>query len=106
MQRTSEAISFIHGKQSFLSRPYLDNFGGAKATGAEAQAALGSLQRIMFDLGMQEAKHKTRGLTQSMVWLGLLYDSIRMTISIPPEKMEEIMLMLAEWEGKQRATRG
>ena len=40
-----------------------------------------------------------------MVWLGLWYDSTEMTISIPQEKLGEIMEEVKEWEGKVRASR-
>ena len=33
MQRTTEAISYIHGQQGFLSKPYLDDFGGGGGGG-------------------------------------------------------------------------
>ena len=36
MQRTSEAISYIHGQMGFYSRPYLDDFGGAEPDEARA----------------------------------------------------------------------
>ena len=39
-----------------------------------------------------------------MIWLGLLYNTVEMTISIPPEKLVEIMALLREWDGKKRAT--
>ena len=58
----------------------------------------------MVELGIQEAKHKACGPTTQLVWLGLIYDSEGMTISIPQQKLEEIMTLLGEWEGKQRAT--
>ena len=87
MQRTSEAISWIHGKRGFLSRPYLDDFGGAEATKQRAQRALQELQNIMGELGVKEAKHKVCQPATRMVWLGLWYDSTDMTISIPKEKL-------------------
>ena len=58
----------------------------------------------MAELGVWEAIHKVCGPAQQVVWLGLLYDSISMTISIPEEKMQEIMALLDLWEGKSRAT--
>ena len=106
MQRTSEAISYIHGKAGFYSRPYLDDFGGAEKTFREAQSALETLQRIMRELGIQEAVHKACGPSQQLIWLGLFYDTVAMTISIPPAKLQEIMALLREWEGKTRASRG
>ena len=104
MQRTSEAICHIHAKAGYRSRPYLDDFGGAESTLTEASAAMRTLQNIMRELGVQEAEHKACGPAQQIVWLGLLYDSIKMTISIPPAKMEEIMALLRDWRGRQRAT--
>ena len=104
MQRTSEAISYVHRKAGYISRPYLDDFGGAEATRAEAHRALTSLQAILNDLGVREAVHKVCGPAQRMIWLGLLYDTLEMTISIPPEKMEEIMCLIEQWSGKKRAT--
>ena len=44
MQRTTEAISYIHAKEGYYSRPYLDDFGGAEAVEERAQAALDALQ--------------------------------------------------------------
>ena len=105
MQRTFEAISWIHGREGFLSRPYLDDFGGAEKTFQEAEAALEKLQEIMRQLGVDEATHKVCGPAQQLVWLGLLYDSVEMKISVPPEKLSEIMVLLQGWEGKRRATR-
>ena len=105
MQRTSEAISWMHGQAGYVSKPYLDDFGGgAEATREEGEAALGKLQQIMQDLGVVETKHKVCGPLQQLIWLGLLYDSIAMTISIHREKLQEIMCLLKEWEGWRRAT--
>ena len=63
------------------------------------------LQEIMADLGVREAIHKVCRPAQVMTWLGLRYDSITMTISIPPCKLREIMEILGEWGGRTRATR-
>ena len=105
MQRTSEAISYIHGKRGYLSRPYLDDFGGAERTEAGAQGALQQLQSIMRELGVVEALHKVCQPAQEMVWLGILYNSVDMRMSIPGPKLEEIMQTLQSWEGRVRATR-
>ena len=105
MQRTSEAITYIHGKDGYYSRPYLDDFGGAEATEQRALRALRSLQRIMRDLGVVEADHKVCEPAQVMIWLGILFDSRTMMISIPQAKLREVMGVLASWDGRQRATR-
>ena len=104
MQRTAEAISWIHGKKGYISRPYLDDFGGAEASKETAETALRVLQEIMAELGVHEAKHKICQPAQQMTWLGLWYDTIAMKISIPEKKLEEIMEILHTWEGKKRAS--
>ena len=105
MQRTTEAISWMHQQVGYISRPYLDDFGGAERTIQQAEAALTALQSIMADLGVREAETKICRPATSMVWLGLLYDSEEMTITIPPEKLGEIMTIMGEWQGRTRATR-
>ena len=58
IQRTMDAISFIHSKKGFVSGPYLNNFGGAERSENQAKTALETLQGIMRDIGIQEAQHK------------------------------------------------
>ena len=104
MQRTSEAICFIHGKRGYLSRAYLDDFGGAESQEAHAATALDTLQTIMGELGIQEALHKVCRPATIMIWLGIIFDSERMTMAIPEPKMDEIMTILDVWAHKSRAT--
>ena len=104
MQRTSEAICFVHGKHGFTSRPYLDDFGGAESAHQVALTALRTLQHIMAELGIVEALHKVCEPSTKMVWLGIEFDSEEMSMAIPKQKMEEIMRVLGEWKGRGRAT--
>ena len=105
MQRTAEAICHMHRQAGFASRAYLYDFGGAEATCSVAQDVLGALQDIMAALGIREAQHKLQHPAQQMVWLGIYYDTIAMRMSIPATKMEEIMDILKECEGRTRASR-
>ena len=104
MQRTSEAICYIHGRAGYYSRPYLDDFGGAEPSLTQATSALGALQNIMKELGIKEALHKVCPPAQTMVWLGILFNSLDMTMKIPEAKMAEIGETLRAWQGRQRAT--
>ena len=104
MQRTSEAITYIHGKAGHYTRSYLDDFGGAEATRDRATSALQSLQDTMRELGVAEALHKVCQPSQTMIWLGIFFNSVEMTMTIPSEKMAEIGATLREWDGKTRAT--
>ena len=106
MPPTSEAISYIHGKEGYRSRPYLDDFGGTEKSKETAGRALRTLQRVMAELGIVEATHKICEPAQVMIWLGIRFDSRTMMMSIPTDKLREIMEMLATWWGRQRATKG
>ena len=110
MQRTSQAICYIHRKREFVSKAYLDDFGGAEPSFDRADQALRTLQNIMGELGVAEATHKVCTPTQQMVWLGIYYDTVAMSMSIPKLKMEQVMTILESWGGgggggKLRATR-
>ena len=105
MQHTAEAITYIHGLRGYYSKAYLDDFGGAEPTKGRAHSALETLQDVMASLGVVEAKHKVHQPSQTMVWLGIHYDSRSMTMCIPELKLAEVMAILQEWKGKTRATR-
>ena len=100
MQRTS----YVHGLHGYYSRPYLDDFGGAEGTRERADDALDELQDIMGKVGLVEATKKVCRPAQTMIWLGILFDSNKMTMRIPDGKMGEIGEVLDEWADRQRAT--
>ena len=105
MQRVSQAIVHLHGRRGFLSRAYIDDFGGVEHAEHRAQTALETLQGIMDALGVQQAEGKICLPAQVMVWLGISFDTMAMSMTIPQEKMAEIMACLGDWSGKVRATR-
>ena len=53
MQRTMQAVCVMHSWRGFLSRAYLDDFGGAEATSEHAGRALSMLQDIMRTVGQR-----------------------------------------------------
>ena len=59
----------------------------------------------MAQLGVVEAEKNVCRPSRSMIWLGILFNSTEMTMWIPDGKLFEIQGVLAEWEGRQRATR-
>ena len=105
MQRVSQAIVHLHGRRGFVSRAYIDDFGGAEPKEGRAAAALSALQHIMARLGVKQAEKKICLPSQQMIWLGIHFDTITMIMSIPAPKMREVMDCLCIWQGKLRATR-
>ena len=105
MQRTSQVVAHIQNSFGFTVFPYIDDFGGAEREKEQAERALSSLQSTLEEVGLKEAKHKVCLPAQTMIWLGILFNSVLMTMSIPKQKLAEIMDMLKDWEERKHATR-
>ena len=105
MQRTSQAIAFIQNSKGFLVFPYIDHFGGGEKDKIQADGALLSLQKTLGQVGLVEAKHKVCLPSQMMIWLGILFNTLAMTMSIPKNKLSEIMECLKGWMNRTHATR-
>ena len=87
----TQAIVHLHGRKGYSSRAYIDDFGGTESTEAKASAALGALHVIMATLGVAQAEAKIYLPSQSMVWLGVLFDTLEMSMAIPSGNLREIM---------------
>ena len=105
MQRTTTAASYIHGLFGYLSRPYIDDFGGAEMDFSCADKAMNTLHSVLDTVGLEVAEHKTCTPSNVMIWLGILIDSENMTKSIPDTKLLEIKTFVKSWENKVYATR-
>ena len=105
MQRTSLAACHIHGKCGFSSKPYIDDFGGAHLLYEESGRALSAMQSVFRCVGLDESVEKTWQPTMIMPWLGVLVNSWDMTLSIPEEKLDEVLQCVKGWECKKVATR-
>ena len=83
MQRVSQAIVHLHARRGYLSRAYIDDFGVVKPGEPRAAAALTALQAVMGDLGVQQAESKICLPAQVMIWLGIQFDTLEMSMTIP-----------------------
>ena len=104
-QRTTEVIAHAMHHHNYRMCIYLDDMLGAQrqySTAIEADTYLGqTLDRL--GLGHKEAKHCPPA--QQQVCLGLLFDTVAMTKSIPPKKLQEIKSELSKWSLKEHASR-
>ena len=100
MERTTMAACHIHGMYGYLSKPYIDDLGGAEQDHQRASQASGTLQGVLQAVGLDVAPHKTCPPSTTMVWLGILVDSLEMTLSIPSTKLEEVQVAVDKWGDK------
>ena len=76
---------------------YIDDFGGVTTDQATAATHFTNLGSLLATLGLHEAAHKASPPSQVMVWLGLQFDTVAMTVSLPQDKLAEIQLLVHHW---------
>ena len=89
-------ITYLFGKFGFQNVNYLDDLGAAEED-ARADEAYDCLGRIMDSIGIKESKGKTKPLAYIAIFLGILFNTISMTLTITAECLEEIRNILREW---------
>ena len=85
---------------------YLDNFllfGSPRS--AECEAALQCTLQTCQELGVPVAAHKTEGPSHQLTFLGIQINTVKMELSLPPEKLARIMATVSEWRGRRVATK-
>ena len=98
-QRTTNCITYIFNKHGFEDVNYLDDLGAAEEE-SRAEEAFDCLGWILDTIGIQEAKQKASPPAYIAVFLGILYNTIDMTLRITPERLLEIKLILDQWAAK------
>ena len=76
----------------------IDNFGRVTITKEDAQSHFHHIQDILDDLGLVGAKHKASPPSQAMTWLGLSFDAVSISITIPPSKLADIATLVSDWK--------
>ena len=89
-QRVSDAICHISRIECGASNmAYIDDtVGGALGTAKAARHFEGT-RKVMLSVGMKVAPEKCQAPCTRMIWIGILWDTIAMTMTINPEKIAE-----------------
>lgn len=103
-QRLTNAIAYIYRSLGFDIINYLDDFAGVESPELSAKAFL-ELQNVLASCGIEESEHKAVGPSTRMEFLGIICDSVKMTLEISIERLTEIDLILLEWVGKEFASK-
>jgi hypothetical protein len=77
-------------KRGFKLVLYMYYLAGCAKTFRQASQQFKFLRQTLQVLGLQEATHKASLPAQSIVWLGLFFDSVSMTVSITSQNISEI----------------
>ncbi|MCH2416896.1 MAG: hypothetical protein MK195_09075 [Acidimicrobiales bacterium] len=102
--RTTDAVVFMHREMGFWDTNYLDDLIGVSdpELGKEAFESLGDL---LTELGLLENLAKACPPATVQLVLGVEIDTINGTISVPEERMREIVELLEKWQGKSQTSK-
>ncbi|VDI73107.1 Hypothetical predicted protein [Mytilus galloprovincialis] len=102
-QRLTNAIAYIYRSLGFDIINYLDDFARVEVPELSAKAFL-ELQNVLASCGIEESQHKAVGPSTRMEFLGIICDSVKMTLEILIERLTDKDLILLEWVGKEFAS--
>ena len=112
-QKVTDAVSWIlrglgtdvGDGQPYNVCNYSDDLGGVEKTLDRALSAYHKLNWLLSDLGLEESVKKAEPPTTCITYLGVQFDSVKMTMSVPPEKVTEIKAEIGLWVRKTAITR-
>lgn len=102
-QRVTNAISFIMFQLGVAILNYLDDLAGAEKR-ENALFAYNCLGSVLLKCGFEEASDKASPPSEIMTFLGVLFNSLTMTVEVTPERLLEIKKLIEVWLGKEFAT--
>ena len=103
-QRVTNAILFIHRQTGHTSVVFLDDFVGVERP-EQAFEAYCDLRDLLKVLGVDESEPKLCPPNIVMLFLGVWFNSYKLTMEIDKKRLEEILLLLDKWFHKKKATR-
>ena len=112
-QRTTDAVTWIHHRlgletdveEEFSSINYSDDIGGVEEEFERAVQSSVALAGLLKDLGLVESVDKYHPPSTCMPYLGVMFDSVKQTMSVPPEKLSELRELVEQWKRKTTATK-
>ena len=104
-QRVSEAVCYLLSTEGHSALAYVDDFCGVQPLKAQADAAYASFASLTDTLGLRLAPDKCSPPATQMEWLGFLFDTEDMAITLPRAKLNEIVEIASRWAKKPRASR-
>ena len=112
-QKITSAVSWIHQRlgletnteQKYNSINYSDDVGGCEKTEQRALKSYNALADLFQELGLSESTSKAHKPSTSMPYLGVNFDTIRMKMSIPADKLTEVRDEIDSWSRKSTATK-
>ena len=97
------SLKFILQKDKADCENYLDDLGGAGVPSL-AGDAFDKMGKLLADLKIEELVLKACGPSSSMIFLGIIVDTLKMTLELDDAPLKEIKEMLINWGEKSHAS--
>ena len=101
MQRVANLIVRVLTGEGIKTRMYLDDLIAVAPTRAEAQHQYARVQALLRELGLPEAADKAQPPSTQVKWLGIIINSVDMSLSIPDGKLAEVLDTVKACAGKR-----
>lgn len=76
---------------------YIDDFGGVEASHPDALVAFQDLENLFNNLGLESSPAKDCPPSTRMVFLGLIYNTVTMTLEVPEDKLSCATELIRHW---------
>jgi hypothetical protein len=103
-QRMTNAITYMMKRRNHDIINYVDDLAGCGEPD-EAWSGFHHMQDLIARLGLTAAEDKTCEPSDYMVFLGILFNLQDQLLQIPRDRLEDIMCLLRDWQGRSRATK-
>ena len=102
--RTTNAVMFMHGQKGHMGTNYLDDLIGVSSWN-DGWVAYESLGQLLSELGLLENFEKACPPSTTQLVLGIVINTVDGTLSVPDERMAEILLLVADWQDKSQCSK-
>ena len=95
-QCMTDTVIYIYKRHGYDGLNYLDDLGSTEIDEL-ANEAFECLGNILKDIGIKESESKAQSPSCIATFLGVLYNTIGMTLKITSDKLQELKQILREW---------
>ena len=103
-QRATNILAFICKQNGVEVLNYLDDLGGADVEG-RAQGSFEFLGELLRKLGFAESGAKACSPATRMIFLGILFDTVKMVMEVTPERVQETLEEVRGWATRETTSR-
>ena len=103
-QRLSDAVRHMMRQRDYDVINYIDDILGIDLP-SRVDASFDALRSLLLHLGFEISQNKLVRPATCVNCLGILVDTEKFTLSIPDEKLQEILQKCVQWRGRTHSTK-